>query len=417
MELVDTLCMIATGVERELARKYQAVKHMLNEKARRLWAGAEARALGHGGVAAVSRATGLAESTIRIGRAEVTRPGRRPKSARVRQEGAGRKFLEESDRDLLAALEVLVEDTTRGDPMSPLRWTCKSTRKLADELNRRGHVIGYRTVATLLGHLDYSLQGTRKVKEGKQHPDRDGQFTHINERVKEFQQEGQPVVSVDCKKKELVGDFANKGREYRRRGRPERVRVHDFIDEDLGKAIPYGVYDLAENAGWVSVGTDHETAQFAVESIRRWWDRMGEKTYPQAKQLLIVADGGGGNGSRSRLWKIELQRLSTELGILISVSHFPPGTSKWNKIEHRMWSHVTENWRGRPLVSHEVIVKLIANTKTNAGLRIKAQLDKRKYATKIKVSDKELARVNLVPDSYHGDDWNYTIQPDKLTNR
>lgn len=411
--MADTSYMIAPDVERQIKKKYQALQPVLNEKARRLWAGAEARALGHGGVATVSRATGLAESTVRIGRAEVMRPGRKPNVTRVRQEGAGRKLLEENDLELLATVEELVEATTRGDPMSPLRWTCKSTRNLAEELNRLGHDIGYRTVAKLLIHQGYSLQATRKAKEGKQHPDRDAQFNHINKRVKKFQREGQPVISVDCKKKEQIGDFANKGREYHLKGKPEKVRVHDFVDKDLGKAIPYGVYDLTGNEGWVSVGTDHETAQFAAESIRRWWSRMGKKTYPKAKKLLIVADGGGGNGSRSRLWKIEVQRLSTKLGIPISVSHFPPGTSKWNKIEHRMWSQVTANWRGRPLVSHEVVVNLIANTTTKTGLRIKAQLDTQKYPTKIKVSDEELARVNLVPDSYHGEDWNYTIEPEK----
>ena len=396
-------------MENEIRRKFQALKHVLNERARRLWAGTEARALGHGGVTAVARATGLSESTVRLGRSEVMRPGRKPQSTRVRQPGAGRRPLEERDPKLLASLQSVIEGSARGDPMSPLLWTCKSTRKIAEELNLQGHTIAYRTVAKLLGELGYSLQGTRKETEGKQHPDRDAQFNHINERVAQFQREGQPVISVDCKKKELVGDFANKGQEYHRKGEPVRVRVHDFIDKELGKAIPYGVYDLTENVGWVSVGTDHETPQFAVETIWRWWCQMGRKTYPKAKKLLIVADGGGGNGSRVRLWKVELQRLANKWGIPVSVSHFPPGTSKWNKIEHRLWSQITQNWRGRPLVSHEVIVNLIANTTTKTGLQVSAELDPNKYPLKIKVSDKELSAVNLIPDSYHGEDWNYTV--------
>ena len=293
--------------------------------------------------------------------------------------------------------------------MSPLRWTCKSTRKLSDELVQQGHPVGYRTVARLLGEeLDYSLQSTRKTKEGRQHPDRDGQFLHINQRVKTFFKQNQPVISIDCKKKEKIGDFANAGHEYRPQGRPEKASAHDFAKE---KAIPFGIYDLARNTGWVNVGTDHETAQFAVESIRRWWRYVGRIAYPKADKLLVVADGGGGNGSRVRLWKVELQRLANKLGLPIAVSHFPPGTSKWNKIEHRMWNHVTANWRGRKLVSQEVVVNLIANTTSRNGLRIKARLDARKYPTKIKVSDEQVAKVNLIPDKYHGRDWNYTIAP------
>ena len=415
MPIVDD--MISAKIEKEIERKHQALKHVLDEKARRLWAGAEARALGHGGVATVARATNLAESTIRMGRAEVSKGGRKPHSKRIRRHGAGRKSIEQTHPTLKDALESLVEPTTRGDPMSPLKWTCKSVRKLAEELNRQGHSVSFRTLSSILRELGYRLQATRKTKEGKQHPDRDDQFCHINERVKAFQRQGQPVISVDCKKKELVGDFANKGREYRPAGQPEKVRVHDFQDKELGKAIPYGVDDITENEGWVSVGTDHETAEFAVESIRRWWYRMGRKAYPRATQLLIVADGGGGNGSRVRLWKLELQRLANKLRVPISVSHFPPGTSKWNKIEHRMWSRVTENWRGRPLLSHEVIVNLIANTTTRTGLRIQSQLDKGTYPTKIEVTDKQMNQVKLEPDTFHGQDWNYTILPTKSKNR
>lgn len=409
--------MISDRIEREIDRKHRALAHVLDEKARRMWAGAEARALGHGGVAAVARATGLAESTVRTGRAEVSQRGRKSNSTRTRQQGGGRKSIKQTDPTLMEALESLVEPTTRGDPMSPLKWTCKSVRNLAEAVNRQGHHVSFRTVAKMLNELGYSLQGVRKSTEGKQHPDRDVQFHHINERVKAFQRQGQPVISVDCKKKELVGNFANKGREYRPKGQPDKVRVHDFQDKDLGKAIPYGVYDITENEGWVSVGTDHETSQFAVESIRRWWRRMGQKVYPKATKLLIVGDGGGGNGSRVRLWKLELQRLADQLSLPISVSHFPPGTSKWNKIEHRMWSRVTENWRGRPLLSHEVIVNLIANTTTRTGLKIRARLDERKYPTKIEVTDEQMKQVKLKPDTFHGNDWNYTILPTKNKNR
>lgn len=409
--------MISTKIEKEIARKHQSLRHVLDEKARRMWAGAEARSLGHGGVAAIARATGLAESTIRIGRAEVSKRGPKPTTTRIRRLGAGRKSIEQTDPFLKEALEHLVECTTRGDPMSPLKWTCKSVRNLSEALNCQGHQASFRTIAKILGELGYSLQAVRKTTEGKQHPDRDAQFRHINERVKAFQQLGQPVISVDCKKKELVGDFANKGREYHCKGKPENVRVYDFPDKDLGKAIPYGVYDITENEGWVSVGTDHETAQFAVETIRRWWRQMGVKAYPKATKLLIVADGGGSNGSRVRLWKVELQRLANRLSLPISVSHFPPGTSKWNKIEHRMWSRVTENWRGRPLLSHEVIVNLIANTSTTTGLRIRAQVDKGTYPTKIEVTEEQISQVKLVPDTFHGQDWNYTIVPVKNKNR
>jgi len=383
----------------------------MSEKLRRLWAGAEAQTLGRGGIAAVSQATGLSRATIGSGLRELKQGGTRPvPETRVRRKGWGRKALTESDPAVLTDLEELVEPSTRGHPQSALRWTCKSTTKLAEELRRRGHRIGPRTVAELLHALDYSLQANRKTREGSSHPDRNAQFEHINRRIQIFQQRGQPVVSVDTKKKELVGDFKNGGQEWQPKGAPEPVRVHDFIDKKLGKAIPYGVYDVAGNRGWVSVGTDHDTAEFATETIHRWWRNMGSPAYPKAKELLILADGGGSNSSRTRLWKIALQRLADQTGIVVSVCHFPPGTSKWNKIEHRMFSHITENWRGRPLISHEVIVNLIGNTTTKKGLTIQAELDTNIYPTGIEVTDEDLARVRIEPDAFHGD-WNYRILP------
>jgi hypothetical protein len=311
---------------------------------------------------------------------------------------------------LAKALERLVEPTARGDPESALRWTCKSTRKLADELMGQGFDVGPRTVAKELKELDFSLQSNRKTREGDSHPDRDAQFEHINKKARSFMRRGQPVISVDTKKKELVGDFKNGGREWRRRGEPEEVRVHDFLDKTLGKAIPYGVYDVAYNEGWVSVGIDHDTARFATEALRRWWKKMGSKRYPNAKELLITADGGGSNGSRSRLWKAALQTLAERIGLKLRVCHFPPGTSKWNKIEHRMFSHITQNWRGKPLVSHEVIIQLIAHTTTAAGLKVRASLDRNRYPTGEKVSRAEFARIKLKRADFHGD-WNYAIQP------
>ena len=330
---------------------------------------------------------------------------------RTRMPGGGRKSLIEHDPRLIEALESLVEPTRRGDPMCPLRWTCKSTRKLADALSGKGHEVSHTKVAQLLRSLEYSLQGTRKNLEGASHPDRDAQFRYINRCVKAFQRAGQPVISVDAKKKELVGPFANKGREYQPKGEPELVRTHDFADKELGKVCPYGIYDVTDNLGWVSVGVDHDTAQFAVESIRRWWNHMGAPCYPHAKALLITADGGGSNSSRNRLWKVELQKLANKIGLVIYVRHFPPGTSKWNKIEHRMFCHITKNWRGRPLINHEVIVNLIANTTTDAGLKIQAELDENNYPTGISVSDQDLAAVNLIPARFHGTDWNYAIKP------
>jgi hypothetical protein len=408
--------MIKPDVVKAIENKYALLQHEFDERRRRLWAASEALALGHGGVAAVAKATGLAESTIRLGRqalahASMALPDQ--PARRVRRLGGGRKRLTDEDATLPTALEALVEPTARGDPMSPLRWTNKSTRRLARELSRRGHAVSHTKVAKLLHKLGYSLQATRKTKEGSFHPDRDTQFEYIYEQVKAFQEHQQPVISVDTKKKELVGDFANKGREYHLQGQPEAVRVYDFEDKQLGKGIPYGVYDQTANCGWVSVGSDHDTAQFAVETIRRWWLNMGYHAYPHATELLITADGGGSNGSRSRLWKVELQHLANATNLNITVCHFPPGTSKWNKIEHRMFSHITENWRGRPLISHEVIVNLIANTTTQAGLYIQAELDVGQYPTGIKVPPKQIESLNLHPAPFHGDDWNYTIKPNQ----
>jgi hypothetical protein len=329
---------------------------------------------------------------------------------RVRSFGGGRHLVEDNDADLVAALEVLIEPTSRGDPQSPLRWTCLSTRQLAEALHSQGHAVSHQTVAALLAGLDYSLQANRKVKEGQDHPDRDAQFAHINRRVRAFQRRGQPVVSVDSKKKELIGDFHRAGREWRPRGNPEKVRSKDFLDKELGKVIPQGVYDLSRNEGWVSVGIDHDTAEFAQATLGRWWWEMGRPAYPEADSLLITADAGGSNSYRSRLWKVVLQALADETGLRISVCHFPPGTSKWNKIEHRMFSQITKNWRGRPLLSRAMVVSLIGSTKTKTGLHIEADLDTNEYPTKKKVSDEELAAVQMKRDQFHGE-WNYTILP------
>ena len=398
---------------KSLRQKYAALKGCFDETRLRLWAAAEARSLGHGGVARLAEVTGLSRRTLHRGLAELA--GARGRSLarapdRVRARGAGRKPLTQRDPGLLTDLEALVEPHTRGHPQSPLRWTCKSTTKLAAELNRQTHRVSQRSVCTLLDELHYSLQSVRKRREGAQHPDRDAQFAHINRQVEAFQAAGQPVISVDTKKKELIGDFAQKGREWRPRGRPEEVRVHDFVDAELGKVAPYGVYDVQANQGWVSVGIDHNTAEFAVATIRRWWREMGQPLYPRARQLLITADGGGSNGYRTRLWKLELQRLAEELGLQISVCHFPPGTSKWNKIEHRMFCHITQNWRGRPLVSRQAVVELIGSTTTDTGLKIQAALDTRKYPPGIEVTPAQMQSVRLKPDRFHGE-WNYTILP------
>jgi hypothetical protein len=384
----------------------------MDERRRRQWAAAEARELGWGGVSLVARATGLSRPTIAAGLRELDQPTpqRAAQSARVRRPGGGRRPLTKTDLGVLAALESLLEPVTRGDPESPLRWTCKSTRRLAEELTRKDHRVGARTVAMLLHEAGYSLQANRKTREGLAHPDRNAQFEYINASVARSLLRNQPAISVDTKKKELVGDFKNGGREWRPQGEPEEVRVHDFLDKTLGKAIPYGVYDMVNNQGWVSVGIDHDTAQFATNSIRRWWHEMGQARFPKAKELLITADGGGSNGHRTRLWKVSLQALADELGLTLNVCHFPPGTSKWNKIEHRLFSFITQNWRGKPLASHQAIVSLIASTTTSTGLIVKAALDTNHYDTEIKVSDKELAGLRLERHEFHGD-WNYTISP------
>jgi hypothetical protein len=398
--------------------KYRALTPLMDERMRRQWAASEATAYGWGGIQAIAQATGLSPTTIRKGQAELAERAKHLENAipaRLRQAGAGRKRKTEEFPELVEELERLVDPVTRGDPESPLRWTCKSAATLALELTTRKRKVSENTVRRLLIASGYSLQSNRKTREGAAHPDRNAQFEHINTTVRRIQQRGQPVISVDTKKKELVGDFKNSGREWQPKGKPEEVRVHDFMDKKLGKAIPYGVYDVTQNQGWVSVGIDHDTARFAVEAIRRWWAKMGSRGYPKAHELLITADGGGSNGSRSRLWKVALQDLATDLGLWIHVCHFPPGTSKWNKIEHRMFSYITQNWRGRPLVSHEVIINLIANTTTQQGLIVKAGLDTGSYPTGIKVSDDELALVNLMPEKFHGD-WNYTIAPSRRKN-
>ena len=402
----------ATAI-RGIASRYAALSMLMDERMRRQWAAAEARSYGWGGIRAVSRATGLSPNTIAKGLAELESHEADPsvaRSGRLRKSGAGRKRATDADPGLAAALERLVDPVTRGDPRSPLRWTCTSTAQLARELTRQGHPVSPRTVGRLLKASGYSLQGNRKTKEGADHPDRNAQFEYINATVVGFQGRGQPVISVDTKKKELVGEFRNGGREWQREGEPVEVLVHDFMDKDLGKAIPYGVYDLTANQGWVSVGIDHDTARFAVEAIHRWWRKMGSRCHRGARELLITADGGGSNGSRCRLWKVALQGLADRLGMPIHVCHLPPGTSKWNKIEHRMFCHITQNWRGRPLVSHEVIIGLIANTATAQGLRICAELDTASYPTGVKVTDDELAAVRLKRDAFHGD-WNYCVLP------
>ena len=398
---------------KRLETVYDTLASVMDERMRRHWAAAEAQAYGWGGIRAVSTAIGMSANTIRRGLEELSERQANPGvevSGRIRREGGGRKWQTELDPGLSSTWERLIEPATRGDPESPLRWTCKSTTHLASELTSQGHPVSASTVWRLLTAAGYSLQSNRKTKEGADHPDRNEQFEHIAATVQAFQQRGQPVIAVDAKKKELIGEFRVGGREWQPKGEPVEVLIHDFMDKDLGKAIPYGVYDLTENQGWVSVGIDHDTARFATEAIRRWWRKMGVKHHGQARELLITADGGGSNGSRNRLWKVALQDLSHGLGIPLQVCHFPPGTSKWNKIEHRMFCHITQNWRGRPLVSHEVILNLIAATTTQKGLKIQAELDQGLYPTGVKVSDEELAAVNLKPADFHGD-WNYRIMP------
>jgi len=397
-----------------IRQKYELLSPLMTERMRRQWAACEAMSLPRGGVTLVAQATGLSRTTLWAGKRELQQRTHRPPeqipSQRIRQPGGGRHLVEADDSTLLHDLEGLLESTTRGDPQTPLRWTCKSTRNLAEELHRMGHRVSYVTVAALLHDLDYSLQANRKTKEGSSHPDRDAQFEYINRQVRAFQKRGQPVVSVDTKKKELIGDFRNAGREWHRRGHPEEVRAKDFADKNLGKVIPEGVYDLTLNQGWVSVGVDHNTAAFAKETIRRWWREMGWPLYPDATELLVTVDGGGSNGVRARLWKVGLQELADDLGLRITVCHFPPGTSKWNKIEHRLFCHITQNWRGKPLRSRAVVVNLIGNTKTKTGLKVQAELDTNSYPIGIKVSDEELAAVKIKRAKFHGD-WNYTILP------
>jgi len=395
-----------------IAARHQALEGILDERQRRLYAAVEAKVLGHGGVKRVSEATGVARGSIMAGLKELKDPENRLPQGRVRRSGGGRKRLVDRDPDLLVALEGLVDPAARGDPQSPLRWTCKSLKQLARELGEQGHRISHVSVGILLKELGYSLQGNRKTLEGTDHPDRDAQFRYIQEKTQQALDAVQPVISVDTKKKELVGNYKNAGQEWRPQGEPEVVQVHDFVDKELGRANPYGVYDLAQNAGWVSVGTDHDTASFAVATIRRWWLGMGQPLYPDAKELMITADGGGSNGSRVRLWKLELQGLADELNLPIRVCHFPPGTSKWNKIEHRLFSYISMNWRGRPLVSHEVIVNLIAATTTSKGLKVYAAIDPTPYPKGIKVTNAEFATIQIDRDNFHGE-WNYVISPNK----
>ena len=396
--------------EASIRQRYQALAPVVDERTRRLLVAAEALAMGRGGQVVVARATGVSRAMIRGGIRELRAPETATERGRIRRPGGGRKRAVERDPSLREDLDRLVEPTSRGDPESALRWTCKSVRQLAAALQRQGHQTSHRMVAELLHAMGYSLQANRKTLEGTEHPDRNAQFEHLNHAVQLQLGAGEPVVSVDTKKKELVGPFKNGGRELRPKGAPDPVRVHDFLIPELGRVSPYGVYDIARNQGWVSVGVDHDTASFAVESIRRWWRSMGQGLYPQATRLLITADAGGSNGYRVRLWKLELQKLADETGLEVAVCHLPPGTSKWNKIEHRLFSAITQNWRGKPLVSHEVVVNLIGATTTRTGLRVCAELDTNLYPTGRSVPDRELDAIHLRKDSFHGD-WNYTLIP------
>ncbi len=401
--------------------KYLALAGRLDEATLRLWVAAEARSLGRGGVSVVAKAAGVSRTTVYAGLADLDEGAARTQAPalekrRIRAPGGGRKTLVSADPSLLRDLDALVEPTTSGDPMSPLRWTCKSTTRLAQELNRQGHRVSQRSVCELLAQMHYSLQSVRKTRQGAQHPDRDAQFGHIARAVALYQRQGQPVISVDTKKKELIGDFKNAGREWQPAGQPEEARTHDFIDEQLGKVAPYGVYDLTANEDWVSVGIDHDTAEFAVQSIRRWWLEMGRPLYKRARRLLITADCGGSNGYRVRLWRLQLQHLADALGLTVQVCHFPPGTSKWNKIEHRMFCHITNNWRGRPLLSRQIVVNLIGSVTTAAGLRIRAELDENTYAAGVKVTDEQLAGVSIERDEFHGE-WNYRIKPHRTRSK
>lgn len=394
--------------ESEIQRKWNHVRASLGERDARLWAAAEAKAAGRGGVSIVARATGMARTRIRRGVRELEVGSQLP-PGRARRPGGGRKELATTQPQLFAALDDLVDPDTRGDPMSPLRWCSKSTAHLAEALRGKGFTISPQTVALLLKRAGYTMQRTRKTREGDDHPDRDGQFKRISDLVTQYQARGEPVVSVDSKKKELIGNFSNAGQEWQPQGQPEPTRTHDFIDKNLGKAIPYGIYDLARNEGYVSVGVTHDTPEFAVAALRRWWAEIGRPTYPKTRRLLITADCGGSNGHRVRAWKAELHRFACDSGLSIRVAHFPPGTSKWNKIEHRLFCHITHNWRGRPLISREVVVSLIGSTRTAKGLRVRAKLDDASYATGVRVSDQEFAAIPIKRDEFHGD-WNYTIE-------
>ena len=394
-----------------IEERFKRLRGVLDERSRRLLVAAESEAMGPRGISAVSKATGVSRQVIRQGIAELKQAAVLPER-RIRRSGGGRKKAKELDPSLKTDLEELLESTTRGDPESPLRWTCRSVRNLEAELKSRGHAVSHQVVADLLHELEYSLQANRKTTEGASHPDRNAQFEYVNSKVERYLGGKEPAISVDAKKKESVGDFKNGGKELRPKGNPEKVRVHDFLIPELGRANPYGIYDIGLNTGWVSVGVDHDTAEFAVESIRRWWRSMGQQAYPKATSLLITADGGGSNGSRVRLWKLELQKFADETALRIAVCHFPPGTSKWNKIEHRLFSRITQNWRGKPLISLEVIVSLIAATRTTTGLKVHSELDTRTYPKGVKVSDQELAQLNLHRDQFHGE-WNYEIHPRK----
>lgn len=403
------------GTKEAIRARYKNIEWALDEKLKRLFAANEAKVFGHGGITLAQKATGVARNSIKQGIKELLSSKEEgvdssSASPRIRKAGGGRKASVKNDKKLQAALEKLVEPTTLGDPESPLRWTCKSLRQLESELRSQGFTVSHTSVGNLLKEMGYSLQGNQKTLEGSSHPDRNAQFEFINLRIEEAMRDGQPVISVDTKKKELVGQYKNGGKELRPKGNPEQVKVYDFVDKELGRANPYGVYDITDNSAWVSVGTDHDTASFAVSTIRRWWFAMGRELYPEAQELVITADGGGSNGSRVRLWKIELHKLANELNIPIHVSHFPPGTSKWNKIEHRLFSFITMNWRGKPLVSHETIVNLIAATTTKKGLKVRAELDTAHYPKGVKVTDEELELIQIERDEFHGE-WNYSICP------
>ena len=415
--MFHTCVMEKTALQNTIKLKFQTLRPFLNERAQRLWAAGEAEAIGRGGVSQVAKATKISRTTIHAGlreqeelRGDLLKSPLQPDAGRTRRPGAGRKKLTEKDQALLRDFKLLVDPVTRGDPESPLCWTSKSTEKLAAELRDQGHKVSADTVGRLLHDMEFSLQANRKTKEGTEHPDRDEQFAFINSQAKHFLKEGQPVISVDTKKKELVGDYKNGGREWHPKGESEAAQDHDFPKPDVPKAIPYGIYDIGANQGWVSVGTDHDTPEFAVQAIRTWWKKMGQPLYPEATQLLVTADCGGSNGYRVRAWKMELQGLADETGLAITVSHFPPGTSKWNKIEHRMFCHITQNWRGRMLVSLEAIVSLIGSATTSKGLKIRAGLELGKFETGRKVSDEELANINLEKAAFQGV-WNYTIRP------